>query len=190
QHLGDVKQIAVTQGVIADILQARGQLDEALRIRQTEELPVYERLGDVRSKAVTMGQIADILQARGQLDEALRINQDVLVDFQHLGDVKQIAVTQGVIADILQARGQLDEALRILNDELLPAFERLGDVRSYLVAQTNMAIILMQFTPPRRPEANQLLCEALHAAQQMRIPEAEQIRGILRHFDMECFEQD
>ena len=31
---------AVTMGRIADILQARGQLDEALRIRRGEELPV------------------------------------------------------------------------------------------------------------------------------------------------------
>jgi hypothetical protein len=53
-------------GKIADILQARGQLDEALRIYQEEELPVYERLGDVRAKAITMGKIAGILQARGQ----------------------------------------------------------------------------------------------------------------------------
>jgi hypothetical protein len=55
-------------GKIADVLQARGQLDEALRIRQEEELPVYERLGDVRAKAVTMGQIADILKALDQGD--------------------------------------------------------------------------------------------------------------------------
>jgi phosphopentomutase len=37
-----------------------------MRLRQEEELPVYERLGDVSSKAITMGKIADILQARGQ----------------------------------------------------------------------------------------------------------------------------
>jgi hypothetical protein len=55
-------------GKVADILQARGELDEALRIRQEEELPVYERLGDVREKAVTMGKVADILQARGELE--------------------------------------------------------------------------------------------------------------------------
>jgi hypothetical protein len=42
--------VAEAQGRIADILQARGQLDEALRIRQEEELPVYERLGDVRGQ--------------------------------------------------------------------------------------------------------------------------------------------
>ena len=48
-------------GYIADILQARGQLDEALAIREKEQLPVYEKLGDVREKAITMGKIADIL---------------------------------------------------------------------------------------------------------------------------------
>ena len=73
---GSPRAVAIARGKIADILQDRGQLDEALRIRKEEELPVYERLGDVRSKAVTMGQIADILQARGQLDEALRILSD------------------------------------------------------------------------------------------------------------------
>ena len=72
-RLGDVRERAVTMGKIADILQARGELDEALRIRRDEQLPVYERLGDVRERAVTMGNIADILFARGELDEALRI---------------------------------------------------------------------------------------------------------------------
>jgi hypothetical protein len=53
-------------GRIADILQARGQLEEALRIYQEEALPVYEHLGEVREKAITMGKIAGILQAQGQ----------------------------------------------------------------------------------------------------------------------------
>jgi phosphopentomutase len=56
-------------GLIADILQARGQLDEALRIYKEEALPVFKRLGDLRSKAITMGKIADILQAQGQGDQ-------------------------------------------------------------------------------------------------------------------------
>ena len=70
--MAQIEEAALASGLIADILQARGQLDEALKIRNEEELPVYERLGDVRSRAVTMGKIADILQARGQLDEALQ----------------------------------------------------------------------------------------------------------------------
>ncbi|HRJ54254.1 MAG TPA: CHAT domain-containing protein, partial [Candidatus Thiothrix moscowensis] len=103
-----LKETAFTLGAFADILQARGQLDEALNIRENHELPVYEKLGDVRSKAVTMGQIADILQARGQLDEALNIRQtQQLPVYEKLGDVREKAVTMGQIADILQARGQL-----------------------------------------------------------------------------------
>jgi hypothetical protein len=53
----------VTQGKIADILQARGELDAALRIRTEEELPVYERLGDVRELLVCRAKIALTLLA-------------------------------------------------------------------------------------------------------------------------------
>src|SRR5208283_1426738 len=58
------RQLATARGAIADILHARGELDEALRIRTEEELPVYQRLGDIHSVAVTQGQIADVLYAR------------------------------------------------------------------------------------------------------------------------------
>ena len=123
ERLGDVRSRAVAMGKIADILQARGQLDEALQSAE-EQLPVYERLGDVRSRAVTMGKIADILQARGELDEALRIRaEEELPVYERLGDVRARAVTMGQIADILQARGELDEALRIRREEELPVYQ-------------------------------------------------------------------
>jgi len=191
QQLGYEKDIAVTQGRIADILEARGELDEALRIRQQEQMPVYERLGEVRSRAVTLGKIADILQARGELDEALRIRQDELIPvFERLGDVRERAVCFGKIADILQARGELDEALRIRQDELIPVFERLGDVRNLLATQANTALLLMKFTTPRREEANQLFCLALAAARKMRIPEEKKIEKWLQRFEMDCQNQD
>ncbi|MDZ7857275.1 CHAT domain-containing protein [Sphaerotilus sp.] len=140
---GNDREVVVVLGTQADILQSRGQLDEALRIRLEEQLPVYERLGDVREKAVTQGKIADILQSRGQLDEALRIRlEEELPVYERLGDVRSKAVTQGKIADILQSRGQLDEALRIRLEEELPVYERLGDVRSKAVTQGKIADIL------------------------------------------------
>ena len=86
---GHERETALAWGLKADILQSRGELDEALRIRREEELPVYEKLGDVRSRAVTMGQIADILQSRGELDEALRIRrEEELPVYEKLGDVR------------------------------------------------------------------------------------------------------
>ena len=142
---GDMRSRAVTMGKIADVLQQRGETDEALRIRREEELPVYERLGDVRSRAVTMGQIADVLQQRGETDEALRtLREEVLPEFKRLGDVRSWAVTMGQIADVLLQRGETDEALRIRREEELPVYERLGDVRSRAVTMGQIADVLQQ----------------------------------------------
>ena len=144
EGLDDPRRRAVARGRIADVLETRGQFDEALRVRTEEELPIYERLGDPRLKAVTQWRIANILAARGQLDDALRIRREELLPvFERLGDVRSTAVTQGGIADILGARGELDEALRIRTEEQLPVFERLGDVRSRAVTQGKIADILV-----------------------------------------------
>ena len=61
---------------VADILVARGALDEALRLRRELELPVFERCAAAHERAVTIGRIADILQAQGKLDEALRLRKE------------------------------------------------------------------------------------------------------------------
>ena len=88
-------------------------MDEALRIRTEEEIPVYERLGDARSLAMARGQVADVLVARGELDEALRIfAEEAIPVFERLGDERSLAMARGRVADILQARGDMDEALR------------------------------------------------------------------------------
>jgi len=175
--------LLVEQG---DLNSAIGELDEAMVCFQ-QTLDLYRKLEDETNIAEAQGRIADILEARGELDEALRIRtEEELPVYERLGDVRSRAVTQGKIADILQARGELDEALRIRTEEELPVYKRLGDVRSILVTQTKTAIILMQLEPPRRKEANQLLCQALQAAQQMRIPEAGQIEEYLQHFEMAC----
>ncbi len=65
----DEREAALAWGVIADIFQARGELDEALRIRREEELPVYERLGDVRSLLVGRAKLAlNLIQRNGPGD--------------------------------------------------------------------------------------------------------------------------
>ncbi len=159
---GHQRDRAIARGEIADVLQARGQLDEALRIRREEQLPVYEALGDVRSRAVTLGKIADVLQDRGQLDEALRIRrEEELPVYEALGDVRERAVTLGKIADVLQARGQLDEALRIRREEELPVFEALGDVRARAVTLGKIADVL---------QARGQLDEALRIRREEQLP--------------------
>jgi tetratricopeptide (TPR) repeat protein len=141
----DDRGVAFASGHIADILQARGELDQALKIRREEQLPVYERLGEARERAVANGRIADILQARGQLDDALKIRQeDQLPVFDRLGEVRERAVAMGKIADILQARGDLDQALKIRREDQLPVYERLGDVRSRAATLSKIAGVLLE----------------------------------------------
>lgn len=142
-NAGEKREWAMALGGIAGILEARGNLDEALHILTQNELSVYERLGDVQSMAITLGKIADIMQARGELDEALRIYwHEQLPVYDRLGDVRSKAITLGQIAGILEARGELDEAIRIYTQEELPVYERLGDVRSKANTQGKIADIL------------------------------------------------
>jgi hypothetical protein len=104
---GAETEAAISAGFKADVLQARGDLDEALRIRREEELPVYERLGDVRAKAVTMGKIADVLAARGQLDEAVRIyREDVLPAYARIGEARMMVIDRGYLASYLLHRNE------------------------------------------------------------------------------------
>jgi tetratricopeptide (TPR) repeat protein len=129
---------------LAELHMSLGELDEALRIRYEEELPVFQQRGDLRSRALTLGKIADVLQARGELDEALRIRREVqLPVYEKLGDQRSRAVTMGKIADVLQARGELDEAVRIRREEELPVYEELGDQRSRAVTMGRIADVLL-----------------------------------------------
>ena len=92
----DRRRRAMAHGGIADIMQARGQLEEALRVRTEEQLPVFERLGDARSLAITRGRIADIREACGELDEALRIRtEEEIPVYERLGDARAVAIAKG-----------------------------------------------------------------------------------------------
>ena len=123
---GIERDAAIASGKIADILMARGRLDEAEAIRREEELPVFERLGDIREKAVTLGKIADILMARGRLDEAEAIRrEEELPVFERLGDIREKAVTQVKLAGDILAQGRPGEAAPLYN-EARAVFEAMG----------------------------------------------------------------
>ncbi|MDP5220412.1 hypothetical protein Q5Y75_24815, partial [Ruegeria sp. 2205SS24-7] len=117
----------------ADILQERGKLDEALKIREEEELPVYEEIGELRVAARTFLQIADLkekLEDPSSALEDLRRASEI-IPAEH---VKDSAIFQSRIADILEGQGQLAEALKIREEEELPVYEALGDDWALLVA--------------------------------------------------------
>lgn len=134
---------ALARGRIANVLVARGESDEALRIYREQALPVYEQLGEERERANTLGKIADVLAARGEFDEALRIHrEEALPIYERRGESWRRAYTLGRIADLIAARGEPDEALRIRREQVLPAYDHLGDVRSCVFTLGEIADVL------------------------------------------------
>jgi hypothetical protein len=122
--------VALAAGLRADVLEARGQLDEALRIRREEELPVYERLGDVHSKAVTMGQIADVLQARGSSTRLCAFGERRSCPSTSDSATCKARRARWARSPMSSRRGgSSTRPSAFERDEVLPVFERLGDVR-------------------------------------------------------------
>ncbi|WP_265296472.1 tetratricopeptide repeat protein [Streptomyces sp. SHP 1-2] len=143
--LGDTREAAITWGRIANVLERRGEVEEALRIRREVQLPVFERIGDTREAAITWGRIANILEQRGEVEEALRIRREVqLPVFERIGDTREAAITWGQIANVLEQRGEVEEALRIRREVQLPVFERIGDTREAAITWGQIANILEQ----------------------------------------------
>jgi tetratricopeptide (TPR) repeat protein len=158
---GSELEVAVAWGRIADITYQRGDLDEALRIRQEIQLPVYERLGDTRETAITWGNIADITYQRGDYDEALRIHHEIqLPAYERLGDTRSAAITWGNIADITYQRGDYDEAAG-LQHKRLEVNRQLGAIdgiaaASWGLAQIDLAREDYESAFPRLVESYQL----------------------------------
>jgi tetratricopeptide (TPR) repeat protein len=113
---GSQREAATAMGRIADILQQRGEVDEALRIRREVELPVYERIGDTREAAVTWGKIADILQQRGEVDEAAELQRNRLQVNERLGDLDGIAAAKWDLAQIDLTRQDYQSAYTRLTE--------------------------------------------------------------------------
>jgi hypothetical protein len=92
-------------GPIAGILQSRGDLDEALRIRREEELPFFERLGDVRSLLVCRWWIATILNKRGRPEDRAEIERLLR---QALGDARRLRIPEAGQIEVLMRGMGLD----------------------------------------------------------------------------------
>ncbi|MBM3457863.1 MAG: ATP-binding protein, partial [Armatimonadetes bacterium] len=136
------REAGIARGYRADLYQARGDLEKALRIHRKECLPISERAHGGRLRAVTWGKIADIHEARGDLAKALHVRREKCLPlYERLQDVRSRAVTWGKIADVHRARGNLEEARRIWREECLRVYDRFQDVRERAVTWGKIADI-------------------------------------------------
>ncbi|MFI3217858.1 MAG: hypothetical protein QX189_01895 [Methylococcales bacterium] len=122
-----------------------------------------------------------ILISIADYDAAVISIQQALGIYQDYNDKRATAVSYGDLADVLEARGDLDGALKIRREEELPVYEALGDKRSLLVGQTNLALLLQKIDAKHHAtEIQALLTQALRSAEQMNIPEQAIIRRLLQ----------
>lgn len=178
EKLGDLRERAAALSRLANILVSKGDCAEGIRILREEVLPVTKTLGDVREQAITQLEIAEILGRMGDFDEAMRtLREESLPKLESLGDLRLRAVTMGKIADILAHRDDLDQALHIHKQEELPVYQRLGDIREQAITEAKIGWILLR--QGKKAEAHELFASALGRAEELKIPEADWIRGLL-----------
>ena len=143
--IGDVRQQAMVACGLADVLEARDQPREAVRLWE-KQVPVFQDIRDIRAMAVTQGKIANIHRVRGEFSAALRLLMDSVIPiYERLGDMRSKAIALGGVADIhtvIGKAGGLEEALRIHEEERLPVFSRLGEVRLRAHVQGKIADVL------------------------------------------------
>ena len=168
--IGDARQRAMVECGLADVLEARGQLGAALRLRE-EQVSVFEGVQDIRAMAVTQGRIADILRMQGKFAKALRLLVDSVIPiYERLGDMRSKAIVLGGVADMHCVTGRrLADALRIHTEERLPVFRRLGEAHLLAYAQGRIADVL---------QAAGRFDEAIHVRRTEELPTYEQLGDI------------
>ncbi|WP_158046392.1 hypothetical protein [Skermanella pratensis] len=116
-------------GWIADILQGRGEHEEALRIRIKEALPIHRQMGDIYSIAYVLYRCAMLRIKCGVSDqEDLKIIADEVTESfaisRHLGQADFLAETGFYFGQLLAASGNREAGLTVL-DEAAVAAEKL-----------------------------------------------------------------
>jgi tetratricopeptide (TPR) repeat protein len=74
-EINDKRSMAVTRGLIADIYESNGMLEQSLEIREKEELPFAESAGDFISIAICNGKIAAIYEQKKEYEIAIFIRR-------------------------------------------------------------------------------------------------------------------
>lgn len=108
----------------ADLVAEGGDPREAQRVRS-----LIGDVDDLRGRTLEMSERAQALASEGRHLDALALWWEVLAIFRQLGDLREQTKTQLSMLDSIVADSGLRGALTQIENEILPAIERIGDVR-------------------------------------------------------------
>lgn len=137
--LHDEHLLAVSMTLRANALHLRGEVAEALRIRQ-EQMPIFERLGDEREAARVRGHIAAHLGAQGDFKEALRLRlEGELPVYERLGLGDEATLTHINVGELLSILGRHVEAFAHL-ERARDWLDRQGSIDHQVHARVGLSL--------------------------------------------------
>lgn len=169
ERLGDRRNAASDQSMIADTLIRTGALAEARSLLQDHVLPVLREFKDDVSLAVEIGRLAQILIREQKYIEALALLQDEQAPLlRKAGDQRGLAGVAYDSASILYRLHRYDEALQALTEETLPGARDVGDRQGEAAALGLLGLIL---------EAQGRTAEALRLQREEVLPLQQAVGG-------------
>lgn len=120
-----------------------GMEKEAIELRLqdiNDYLATHDR--DSAAAAHLLLEAASAYERIGRWDDCITCAQEAHSSFVALSNDRLAAQAKGKIADILKERGQLDAALAIRQNEELPVYAQLGDIRETALSKGKIADIL------------------------------------------------
>ncbi|MBL9100645.1 MAG: hypothetical protein JNL82_06795 [Myxococcales bacterium] len=137
----DAEQAEQAELALFECLDRVGDWAGADRLARAIEASGRTR-GDPARRAVGLLLRARIAEHTGELDAALADARAAADAFTALAMPRDAALALRLVADVMVERGQGEASLRLLREELLPVFDRLGDVRERAVTLAGIAEIL------------------------------------------------
>ncbi|MFH2057647.1 MAG: tetratricopeptide repeat protein [Pseudomonadota bacterium] len=125
---------------LSALFNARGNLNEALQIRQAQQKH-YLATGDKDGLAASIGNQAGILYTRGELDEAMKLFKESERIYRELGKKAELQTCLSGQAEILYTYGKLDEAMN-LHKEAERIYRELGNKAGLQTSLGNQGDIL------------------------------------------------
>jgi len=113
---GDRANLQGALGRQANVLLARGDLDDAMALYKEQERLCRE-LGHKHGLSISLGNQAMVLQARGDLDDAMALHKEEERLCRELGNKQGLSISLANQANILYSRGDLDGAMALYKEQ-------------------------------------------------------------------------